>query len=310
MTIRTPSTSQTQQTILDLERTQSRLAQNQTRISTGNRLTSPGEDPAASASILELGSSIQANTQYLKQADTAMGYLSSSEDIVSASISDVERLQELATQALGTTNTAATRSAEAYEVDSLRTHLLGLANTQVQGKYIFAGTQTLGTAAHPLPFEDAAPPAGPINYWGNSGSIDLAVTATTKVSTNIPGNTVFFGAGGQGSSSDVFQAVTDLRDGLNTNNVALITSASANLQTSLNSLIKSQTDLGGRQAGLLNLKDTLSSFNVTLQGMQSNQQDTDYAKSITEYSNDQIAQTATLNVLGRTNKTNLFDYLA
>ncbi|HJV49271.1 MAG TPA: flagellin [Geothrix sp.] len=301
MSIRTPSTTQTRQTLLDLERTKSRLVQNQTRIATGNRLTSPGDDPAAAASILDLGNSMQANTQFVKQADTAMGFLTTSEDIVSSAINDVERLQELA---------VTVSSASAPEIDAIRTSLLGLANTQIQGKYIFAGTQTLGTAAHPLPFEDAAPPAGPINYWGNSGTVNLNVTATTTIATNTPGDTVFFGPGGQGSTTDLFKAVTDLRDGMATNNAALVSTATTNLQNSLNNLLKVQTDLGGRQSQLLNLKDTLTGFNVNLQDLQNNLQDTDFAKAATEYSTDQTIQSATLSVLAKANKTSLFDYMA
>jgi len=301
MSIRTPSTTQSRQALLDLERTKERLSLNQTRISSGNRITRPGDDPTAAAAILNFGDSIQANTQFVRQADAAIGFLTSSEDVVASAISSVERLQEL---------TQTGSSSSAAEVDSIRTSLLSLANTQSQGKYLFAGTQTQGTAAHPLPFEDAAAPAGPINYWGNSGSITLSVTGTTTVSTNIPGDTTFFGAGGQGSNTDLFKAVTDLRDGLATNNTALITTASANLKNSLDNLIKVRTDLGGRQSGLLDLKDTLSGFNVTLEGLQNTQQDTDYAKAATEYSSDQTIQSASLSVMARTNKTNLFDYLA
>ncbi|GLH73979.1 flagellar hook-associated protein 3 [Geothrix limicola] len=301
MSLRTPSTTQTRQTLLDLERTQARLVQNQTRIATGNRLTSPGDDPAAAASILDLGTSMKSNTQFVKQGDAAMGFLTTSEDVVSSAINDVERLQELA---------VTVSSASAPEIDAIRTSLLGLANTQVQGKYIFAGTQTLGTAAHPLPFEDAAPPAGPINYWGNSGTVNLSVTATTTIATNIPGDTVFFGAGGQGSTTDLFKAVTDLRDGMATNNAALVATATTNLQNSLNNLLKVQTDLGGRQSQLINLKDTLTGFNVNLQDLQNNLQDTDFAKAATEYSTDQTIQSATLNVLAKANKTSLFDYMA
>lgn len=305
MSFRTPSTSQNRQTLLDLERTKERLGLNQTRISSGKRLTRPGDDPTAAALILDFGNSIQANTQYLKQVDSANSFLTSSEDIVSAAITATTRLQELAQQGLGTTGGASSRAATAAEVDAIRTNLLSLANTQEQGKYLFAGTQT-----QTIPFVDTAPPSGPINYVGDGGTISLNVTATASVSTNLPGSTVFFGVGGQGSTTDIFKAVTDLRDGLNTNNTALIQTAGTNLQAVLSSLNQAQTDLGGRQAGLLSLKDTLSGFNVTLQGLQNTQQDTNYAQAATEFSNDTTIQSASLSALAKTNKTNLFDYLA
>lgn len=301
MALRTPSTSQTHQTLLDLERTKERLAVNQTRISSGKRITSPGDDPTAAAAILSFGNSIDANTQFIKQADSALGFLTTSEDVVSSAISSVERLQELA-------QTGSASSAP--EVDAIRTSLLSLANTKSQGKFLFGGTLTQGTAAHPLPFEDAAPPAGPINYWGDSGSINLNVTATTAVTTNTPGDTAFFGPGGQGSTTDLFKAVTDLRDVLSGASAMPIATATANLQTSLDNLISVRTDLGSRQAQLFDIKDTLSGFNVTLQGLQNSQQDTDYAQAATEYTSDQTIQSASLSVLAKANKTSLFDYLA
>jgi flagellar hook-associated protein 3 FlgL len=195
------------------------------------------------------------------------------------------------------------------EIDSIRANLVSLANTQVQGKYIFAGTQTLGTAAHPLPFDDPTPTTGPIAYWGNTGSINLNVNSTTAVSTNISGDKVFFGSGGQGSSTDIFQAVTDLRNGLSTNNAVLIQKAATSLNTVLDNLNQVEAELGGRQAGLTSLSSTLSGFNVTLQGMQNTLQDTDYPKVATEFSQDQTVQSVTLSALAKTNKTNLFDFL-
>jgi len=304
MSLRTPSTTQNRQTLLDLERTKERLALNNSRIASGKRITRPGDDPTASALILDFGNSIQANAQFLKQADSAMSFLKSSEDAVATAINDSTRLQELAQQGLTSTNAGSGRAAMAQEVDSIRTNLLRLANTQSQGKYLFAGAQT-----QTLPFVDSAPPAGPVQYQGDAGSISLDVTATTSVTTNIPGSTVFFGAGGQGSSTDLFKAVTDLRDGLSTNNAVQIQTAATNLKSILANLDQVQTDLGGRQAGLLDLKDTLSGTNVTLQDLQNTQQDTNFPQAISEYSSDQTVQSATLSTLAKNNKTNLFDYI-
>ncbi|MDP1830895.1 MAG: flagellar hook-associated protein FlgL [Geothrix sp.] len=304
MSFRTPSTTQQRQTLLDLERTKERLALNQARIGSGKRITRPGDDPTAAALILAFENSIKANAQFLKQADSALSFLKSSEDAVSTAINDTIRLQELAQQGLTSTNGANGRAAMAQEVDALRTNLLALANTREQGKYLFAGTQT-----QTVPFVDAAPPAGPITYAGDAGIIGLDVTASSSVSTNVPGSTVFFGGGGQGSATDLFQAVTDLRDGLATNNTALIQTAATSLKAIMDNLNQVQAGLGGRQAGLLDLKDTLSGFNVTLQGLQNTQQDTDYAQAVTEFNSDQTAQSAALSTLAKSTRTNLFDYL-
>ncbi|HJW43700.1 MAG TPA: flagellar hook-associated protein FlgL [Geothrix sp.] len=304
MSVRTLASTQQRQTLLALQRTKERMAANQTRISTGNRITRPSDDPTASALILDFGNSIQANEQYLKQADSALSFLKSTEDVVTAAIDQTIRLQELAQRGLSPTSGASGRAAMVAEVDSIRTSLLSLANTQSQGKYMFGGTATLG----PQPF--SGPAAGPITYNGDDNTISLDVTSTSSVNINIPGQLVFFGSvGGQGSTTDLFQAVTDLRDGLATDNTATIQAAYDHLKLALSNLNQHQADLGGRQAGLLNLKDMVSGFNVTLQDLQNTQQDTDYPQAIADYNTDQIIQQATLSTLARSNQTNLFDYL-
>jgi len=297
-----PSSIQTRQMLLGLQRTQDRLAQNSLRISSGQRITSPGDDPAGAASILDFGNSIQANDQFQKQADTALSYLKSSEDVVGSVTNSLTRLQQLGQQGLSGTSGASGRAAMAAEVDSIRTNLIALSNTQVQGKYLFAGTQT-----QTQPF--SGPSAGPITYAGDAGLINLNVAVGTSVATNIPGSTVFFGSGGQGSSTDLFKAVTDLRDGLNANSTAQIQTAYTNLQGILSSVTQIQTDLGGRQAGLTDLQSMLSGFNLTLQGLQNNVQDTNYPDTLTQVSSDTTVQSATLSTLAKTNQQSLFNYL-
>lgn len=303
MSIRTVTNSETRQSLLDLQRTNERLANNQQRISSGNRLVNPGDDPAAAASILDLGNSIQANSEYLKQITAASSYLSPAEDAVNAAVSANMRLQELATEAGGSNFTAADRASMLTEIDAIRTNLVSIANTQSQGKYLFAGTKT--TTA---PFTDAVPPALPA-YSGDQGSINVSVSPSQSVTTNIPGDQVFEN-GGPGSTSNFFQAIADLRDGITSNNTAQIQTASNNLTTVLGNLNQVLAELGGRQAGLTALTDTLSGFNVSLQSIQSTQQATDYPKAAVEYASDQTAQAATLSSMAKISKTNLFDYLA
>ena len=295
MTLRTTAAAQQRQNLQDLQATQARMALNQTRITSGNRLTSPAEDPAAAALILDFGTTIDANTQSIRQVDSAAAALQTSENAVSAAIEGVTRLQEIA--ASGSASSVA-------EVDSILQNLLGLANTKFQGRYLFAGTQT-GTQ----PFGATAP----YTYNGNQSDINLAVTAQTQMATNLPGDEVFLGGRGLApgaSAADAFTAATNLAQGLTASDATQVASASTQLSAVLDNLNQALATLGGRQAGLQTLRADLTTFNTSLQGLQSAQQETDYAQSLTEYTNDQTIQSATLSVMAKANKTNLFDYLA
>lgn len=305
MSIRMPLSIQTRQMLLGLQRTQDRLAQNTQRISSGQRITNPGDDPSGSALILELGTSIGANTQFQSQAASALSFLQGTDTALSSVTSDLTQLLQLGQQGLSDSTGANGRAALAATVDGLRNNLLGVANTQVQGKFIFAGTQTTNATNTP-PFALTATGAA---YTGDSNTINLNVSSTAQVGMNIPGDAVFFGPGGAGSSTDLFKAVTDLQTGLSTNNSTLIQQGYTNLQSVLDNVTQAQTDIGGRESRMNDLQSILSSQNVSLQSMQNTVQDTNYPEAITQFTSDQTVQNATLSALGKTNQPNLFNYL-
>lgn len=295
MSFRTSTATQQRQNLQDLQATQERMALNNARITSGKRIASPAEDPTGAALILDFGNSIQANTQYLKQIDAASSFLMTSESAINGAVEGVMRLQELAVSG---------SSASVSEVNAILQNLLALANTQSQGKYVFAGTKT-----DVQPFSGAAP----YTYQGNQQDINLGVATDTLVASNLTGDDVFLG--GQGlapgaSPSDLFTAVQNLASGLQTGVGSLVQTAATGLDAALAHLNEMLAKVGGRQAGLQSLQSTLSNFTLNLQSLQSAQEDTDYPTAITEFSNDQTIQSATLSVMAKTNKVNLFDYLA
>jgi flagellar hook-associated protein 3 FlgL len=303
MSLRTPNPLTNSQILLDLQRSKERSAVLSEQISSGNRIVRLADDPTGAALILDFQDSVSKNEQYIKQATSAGDFLSTSETTLSSLNESLTRLVELGTQGLGASTGVTGRTAIAQEVDGIRTNILSLSNTKSEGKYIFAGTRTTTQ-----PF--SGPSAGPILYSGDSNSINLTVSGSTSVSTNLTGDQVFFGgAGGQGTATDLFQQVTDLRDALNTNNTAGIQTAYDNIRTIQTRLNTQITDLGGRQSFLDQLKSDLGSYNTSLQSIQKSYQAVDYPEAITNYTQEQTSQEAALAVLAKGSQTNLFDYL-
>ena len=296
MSFRTSTATQQRQSLQDLQATQERMALNNARITSGNRIGSPGEDPTGAAAILDFGNSIQANTQYLKQIDAASAYLTTAENAVNGAVESVMRLGELAVSG---------SSASVPELNAILQNLLALANTQAQGKYIFSGTKT-GSP----PF--SATSTVPYSYNGDANDIQLGVATGTLVSTNLAGDQVFLGGKGLvpgASPSDLFTAVQNLASGFLTGNGATIQTATAGLDAALANLNQMLAELGGRQAGLQSLQTSLGAFNASLQALQTDQQATDYPTAMTEYTSDETMQSVTLSVMAKANKVNLFDYL-
>lgn len=191
MTIRTPSPSANRQSLSDLNRIKERLAITQEQISSGSAISRLGDDPTGAALIVDFRASVARNNAYVDQADTAGNFLSSSETAVSAMETSLVRLMELATNGLDTNLTANGRASSVSEVSGLRDSMMALANTQVQGKYIFAGTNT---TTEPFSYTGGTPP---VAYSGNSGVVRLDVSLSASVATNVAGDALCFGSGGQ-----------------------------------------------------------------------------------------------------------------
>lgn len=303
MSIRTPNPTTNRQTLLDLQRSKERMAVLSMQLSSGKRIVRLGDDPTGAALIVDFQTSIQRNQQYLKQADAARSFLDATETNLGALNDGITRLLELGQQGLSDTTGTSGRPRLAQEVDGIRSNMLAISNSQSQGKYLFAGTRTTTQ-----PF--SGPSAGPITYAGDAGRITLDVSVGATVDTNLTGDRVFFGSGGQGSATDLFQAVTDLRDGLNTNNRTLIQSAYDNLQAIQGRVSDLATEVGGRQASLEQLKDSLGSFNLSLQAIQNTYEAVDYPEAIVDYGKEETSQQAALSTLAKTNAQNLFDYIS
>ncbi len=302
MTLRSPVSILTRDTVAGLAHIKEQIAVLQDQISKGKRIVRLADDPAGSSLSVDLQAPINANKQYLKQVDDALDIQKSSQTVTQSMDDNLSRLQELGEEALNGTLGAANRQQLANEVDGIRSNLISFANTQSQGKYIFAGTKT-----QTLPF--SGPSAGPITYAGDGNLIQVDVGPSASTTLNIPGNTLFFGAGGQGSATDIFQQVTDLRDALNTNNLAAIQTAVTNLKGIQDAVNIQTTVLGGRQSTVLQLKDNLEAFSLTLQGIDNSVTELDYPKAVTDFSAAQTAQQAAMSTLAKANRQNLFDFI-
>jgi len=204
---------------------------------------------------------------------------------------------------------AMARKAISKEVTALTNDLVAAANVKQQGKYLFSGTKTTT-----MPFAGVTQPKeegrqATIAYHGDSNEIKLDINPSTSVTTNLPGDTTFYGPGGPGSATDMFAAIMALNDGLKTDDSARIKQAYANLQDIAVRINDTITEVGGRQGGMENLKSGMSAYNASLNAIQGSIQSVDYPTSITNLNKEHTAQAATLSVMARANGKSLFDYI-
>ncbi len=164
---------------------QASLAKTQQQVSTGQRLVTPADDPAAAAQALDLERMRDTFEQYQKNADMARGRLSLEESAIASTEDVIQRLRELAIQGNSGTLTSADRTQIAREARELLRQLVTLANTSdANGEFLFAGYN-----ASTQPFTQSA--SGTVSYSGDAGSRYLQISATRQVATGDSGYDVF-----------------------------------------------------------------------------------------------------------------------
>jgi flagellar hook-associated protein 3 FlgL len=303
MTVRAVNPYTSYQVLLNLQRAKADMADLSEQISSGSRLTSLGKDPTASALVLDLQGSIDRNNAYIGQAESAGAVLTGTETALTSLNEEITQILEIGVSGLGDSATAAERTSLATEVEGIKTVILSLANMETSGKYLFAGTRTTTK-----PFSEST--SGEVTYAGDGNSIVLDISSSTSISTNLSGETVFLGGGGQGSSTDLFQQIADLQEGLENDDVDQIQVAYDNLETILDSVNACLTDVGVRQTTLDQISTNLGSYNDALESLQSTHESVDYSAASVEYAQAQLVQEASLSVLSNQSDLTLFDYLA
>lgn len=165
-----------------------------TRLSAGQTLLTPSDDPTGASQSVELQSALSRMSQFDMARTYAQDALGQ-EDNTLGSISNLlsENLSEKIVAAGDGAYSDEDRQALATELQGIRDNLLDLANTKnSDGRYIFAGYKT-GTA----PFEDDG------SYVGGDTAMTQVVSDSTEMAVGHTGSDVFM----SGTSDDLFAAL-------------------------------------------------------------------------------------------------------
>ena len=167
---------------------QTKLAQLQEQISTGNRLTKPSDDPAASARVLELQQTVELNEQYQVNINLAENRLRLEETALTGVENALLRMRELTLQANNASMNNDSRRAIAFEIDQLHEQILSLANTvDANGDYLFAGFQS-----NNQPFIDNTTGAlDYVDFVGDQGERLLNISQSRQINVDTPGRETF-----------------------------------------------------------------------------------------------------------------------
>ena len=147
-----------------LNQTQAQLAalmRAQAQLSSGKRVLTPSDDPAAAGSILLLQAATQSNAQERLNAEDGQAWVNGSDSQLQQASTLLRRARDLAVQA-GSSLGASPSNAIATEILSIRDQIVAVANSQQQGRGLFSGFSA-GAAVTQV--------AGVWTYTGDAGAI-------------------------------------------------------------------------------------------------------------------------------------------
>lgn len=147
------------------------------QIASGKRVNRPSDDPAAAERINQFRNVLRTTERRLATVNEGTGRLNLSDSVLETAGYTFQRGKELAIQMRNDTNTAVERRNAAQEVQQLLLGLAGIANTQLNGRFLFAGSQT---QTEPFVLGSVSGSAGTANAGGATIAASVATAVALK----------------------------------------------------------------------------------------------------------------------------------
>jgi len=270
-------------------------------LSSGLRVTSLQDDPAAVAESTLMASAISKTDTFVQTASGAQSMMQVSDSTLGEVVSQLTSAVSLAISGSNGTLNAANLASIKQQLTGIRDQVLSLANTSYLGQSLFAGSQG---SVKPFVLDTTTTPAT-TSYAGDTNLNYVETPSGQKIQTNLAGSDIF-GSGGSGVFGALNQLIADFSGA----------SASASATTDTGTL---SAALGQVSAQRSLLDSSLSRLQATSTYAQTNESQmkvqqgslvsADPASVATRLSAAEVQNQALMSVMTALRKTNLFDYI-
>ncbi len=170
-----------------LNRVKQDLLETNTRVATGKKVNVVSDDPVTVAPILNLKTSIASVTQYSANIASGQQWLEGAETALSNVKAQITEAKTTSIAMLNGIITTEDYVSGKDAIEGIRDHILNLANTQVNGRYIFSGTKTNIRSFVP---DDEDNPTRML-YQGGDEEFKIKMSESSDVGVGYCGDTVF-----------------------------------------------------------------------------------------------------------------------
>ena len=279
--------------VTQMNRNLSNLEKANQQVSTGTRINKPSDDPMGTEKSLKLSSQLASNEQYERNTDYAMSWMDMTEQSLS-SVSDLmQRASELGVQASNGTNSPQELETMAKEFGQLREQLEGLANTKLDGKYIFNGQKT----DQPVTVDAAG------NMTFDDQPINQRISPFSEVKINVDAGEVF------DRNVNLFKVLDDFSTALTTGNKEDMNTALGKIEEGAEQVLTSWSGMGARQSRVESMNQRLKDENISVQSFLSKNEDVDLAEAIMKLKTEESVYQASLASSAKIIQPSLLDFL-
>ncbi|MBP2078909.1 flagellar hook-associated protein FlgL [Oceanobacillus polygoni] len=267
------------------------------QLSTGKKINRPSDDPVIAMKGMGYRTELVRVEQYIRNTNEVHNWMDNTDAALDKATSAMQRIRDLAVQASNGTYDKEELKNISEEVKQLKEHMIEIANTNVNDKYIFNGTKTNTAPVN----QD-----GDIDFDGSPVLIE--VSSGTTLQANVDGNDVF---GGEPSIFDTIDNFINKLEGAGDTDLdnEAIDASIADLDVGINNIVNARAELGARMNRLELVENRLSEQEVIATKTMSQNEDIDYAKAITELITQESLHRAALSAGSRIIQPSLVDFL-
>lgn len=265
-------------------------------IATGKRINSLKDDPVGVTRVLNLKSNLSDLDQIKKNLATAQTWLDAGETALRSVQDIVIESKTLAIAMRSDTVNADDRQVSAEHIRGYILELESLANTQVQGQYIFSGTKT-DTKSFEL--DDQQNPTT-ATYSGNSTAFEIKTGKNSTIKVSQDGDSLF---------STLFSSMIDLLNDLETDDAAGIETGIANLNTDFETINTAIADIGAKGVRVETKDKIIQDLNLSYTEARSELEDADIIEAISHLKSTQLAYQAALAATSKLMTMSLVDFM-
>ncbi|MGA2370679.1 MAG: flagellar hook-associated protein FlgL [Candidatus Korobacteraceae bacterium] len=272
-----------------------------TQLTSGRRVNSDSDDPAAAAQEVNISSRMNNCDQYLRSITSITSELQTADSSLNSVVTALQQAMSLGTEGANGTLSEQNRTTIAQQIKGISQEVFSVANLSYNGTYVFAGT---ATTKPPYLLDPSAP--GGVFYQGNGDVNSVEVAQGESVAVNQPGSELF-----SSPDANVFVALDDLSTALESNSSTDdIGDAVTELRSAYDQLTSARTFYGSTVDQIVGTQVFLDSESVQLASQQNSTVGIDMDVAVTDLTNAEESRAATVQAASSMNGTSLMDYLA